>query len=67
MYPHRSQREWEVSHRIVVPQLSHSMPSMGRILPVAGYAEVEARFAWASSSVSAAASAAGPYAGWSRS
>src|SRR6478752_2869538 len=36
MWPHRSQREWEVSHRIVEPQLSHSMPSMEPVFQPSG-------------------------------
>ena len=33
MYPHRSQRECEVSQRIVAPQLSQSMSFIVCILP----------------------------------
>jgi hypothetical protein len=35
MYPQRSQRECEVSQRIREPQLSQSMSSIRRILPLA--------------------------------
>ena len=33
MYPHRSHRECDVSHRICAPQLSHSIASTTRRLP----------------------------------
>jgi hypothetical protein len=33
MYPHRSQRECDVSQRIRAPQLSHSMSLIAPIIP----------------------------------